>query len=102
MIGKVVADARRADRGSPVAVTRIGTQVVVRLRGQVGDGERAALDAAYDEVRALVSTRVAVDLEEAEAVEGAGLDFLVRLHATWQVRLLNAPAGLRTRLSAVG
>ena len=81
-----------------VSVTRIGTQVVVRLAGDVGDARRARLAAAVDEVAALVTRRVVVDLEEVTSVEGAGLDFLAELHRRWTLRLLNAPTGLRSAL----
>ena len=81
-----------------VSVTRIGTQVVVRLAGDVGDARHARLAAAVDEVAALVTRRVVVDLEEVTSVEGAGLDFLAELHRRWTLRLLNAPTGLRSAL----
>jgi anti-anti-sigma regulatory factor len=81
-----------------VSVTRIGTQVVVRLAGDVGDGRRERLAAALDEVAGLVLARVVVDLEDATSVEGAGLDFLAELHRRWRVRLLNAPTALRSVL----
>ncbi len=81
-----------------VSVTRIGTQVVVRLAGNVGDARRDRLAAALDEVAGLVLQRVVVDLEEATSVEGAGLDFLAELHRRWRVRLLNAPVALRSVL----
>lgn len=85
-----------------VHVTRIGTQVVVRLTGELGDSALAELDRAFDEVCSLASTLVAVDLEDAELIEGAGLDFIGRLHARWRVKLLNAPTGLRARLASTG
>jgi anti-anti-sigma regulatory factor len=81
-----------------VSVTRIGTQVVVRLSGDVGDACTARLAQAVDEVAALALQRVVVDLEEVRSIEGAGLDFITALHARWQLRLLNAPAGLRSTL----
>lgn len=81
-----------------VSVTRIGTQVVVRLTGDIGDARRARLVAAVDEVAALVLQRVVVDLDEVTSVEGAGLDFLAELHRRWTLRLLNAPTGLRSAL----
>ncbi len=86
----------------PVHVTRIGTQVVVRFSGTIGDAAAADLDRAFEEVHELASTLVAVDLEDAELIEGAGLDFIVRLHSSWRVRLLNAPTGLRARLANAG
>ncbi len=81
-----------------VQVTRIGTQVVVRLTGTLGDAEAAELERAFTEVCELASSLVAVDLADADLVEGAGLDFIARLHSRWRVRLLNAPMGLRARL----
>lgn len=85
-----------------VHVTRIGTQVVVRLTGELGDAAAPELDRAFEEVAALASSLVAVDLEDAEVIEGAGLDFIGRLHARWRVKLLNAPTGLRARLASTG
>jgi anti-anti-sigma regulatory factor len=83
-----------------VQVTRIGTQVVVRLTGEIGDDASASLDRAYAEVCELASSLVAVDLEDADLIEGAGLDFLGLLHSRWRVKLLNAPRGLRARLAS--
>ena len=85
-----------------VHVTRIGTQVVVRLAGRVGDAEAERLATAYDEVARLALSRVVVDVEDADAIEGAGLDFVTRLHARWQVRVLNADGPLRSRLLPTG
>jgi anti-anti-sigma regulatory factor len=81
-----------------VSVTRIGTQVVVRLSGDVGDARAPRLAAAVDEVAGLVLQRVVVDLEEVTSIEGAGVDFLAELHRRWQLRLLNTPAALRSAL----
>ncbi len=81
-----------------VTVTRIGTQVVVRLSGDVGDTAARRLAEAVDEVAALVLQRVVVDLEEVRSIDGAGLDFIAILHHRWQLRLLNTPAGLRSAL----
>lgn len=81
-----------------VSVTRIGTQVVVRLAGDIGDATSARLCAAVDEIETLVLQRVVVDLDEVRSLEGAGLDFLTQLHGRWRVRLLNTPADLRARL----
>ena len=85
-----------------VQVTRIGTQVVVRLTGCLGDAEAPKLELAFVEVCELASSLVAVDLEDAELIEGAGLDFIARLHTRWRVKLLNAPTGLRARLVSTG
>jgi anti-anti-sigma regulatory factor len=46
----------------------------------------------------MVLSRVVVDLDEVDAIEGAGLDFLVGLHHRWKVRLLNTPNQLRGRI----
>ena len=81
-----------------VSVTRIGTQVVVRLAGDVGDARADRLAAAVDEVASLVIQRVVVDLDEVTSIEGAGLDFLAELHRRWRLRLVNTPAGLRSAL----
>jgi anti-anti-sigma regulatory factor len=93
--GVAVQGDRTADG---VTVTRIGTQVVVRLSGHVGDLQAARLAAAVDEVAALVIQRVAVDLEDVESIDGAGLDFISTLHGRWQVKLLNTPAAVRRAL----
>jgi anti-anti-sigma regulatory factor len=82
----------------PIAVTRIGTQVVVRPVGDLDDGRAEGLAAAVREVEALALRRVVVDLEEVGRIEGAGMDFLITLHTRWTLRLLNPPAGLRSRL----
>lgn len=81
-----------------VSVTRIGTQVVVRLSGDVGDARAQRLAAAVDEVAGLVIQRVVVDLEDVTSIEGAGMDFLAELHRRWRLRLLNTPAALRGAL----
>jgi anti-anti-sigma regulatory factor len=81
-----------------ISVTRIGTQVVVRLAGDVGDARADRLAAAVDEVATLVIQRVVVDLDEVTSIEGAGLDFLAELHRRWRLRLVNTPAGLRAAL----
>lgn len=88
------------DAAAGVTVTRIGTQVVVRLSGDVGDARADRLASALDEVAALVLQRVVVDLDDVASVDGAGLDFLTELHARWRVRLLNTPAALRAALPA--
>lgn len=81
-----------------VTVTRIGTQVVVRLSGHIGDAASERLCAALGEVEDLVLQRVVVDLDDVRSIEGAGLDFISQLHGRWRVRLLNTPAGLRGAL----
>lgn len=82
-----------------VRVSRIGTQVVVRLSGDVGDGCADRLADAEDEVASMVINRVVVDLADVCTVEGAGMAFLATLHRRYGVRLLNTPADLRKRLT---
>ena len=82
-----------------VTVTRVGTQVVVRLAGVVDDCCDARLGVAFGEVADLALNRVVVDLTEASVVAGAGLDFLLRTQERWTVRLIDPPAGLRQRLA---
>lgn len=81
-----------------ITVTRIGTQVVVRLSGDVDDARRGRLAAAVDEVARLALQRVVVDLDDVTSIEGAGIDFIVTLHSRWRVKLLNTPADVRARL----
>lgn len=81
-----------------VTVTRIGTQVVVRLSGKIGDAKRDRLEAALGEVRSLALSRVVVDLDDVTSIEGAGIEFIVELHRLWRVRLLNTPVDLREHL----
>lgn len=85
-----------------VTVTRIGTQVVVRLSGAVDESRRERLSAAVDEVSRLALQRVVVDLDDVTSVEGAGIDFIVTLHTRWRVKLLNTPASVRDRLPRQG
>jgi anti-anti-sigma regulatory factor len=81
-----------------VTVTRIGTQVVVRLSGHVGDERRPRLEEALQEVASLAINRVVIDLDDVTSIQGAGIDFIVALQRRWRVKLLNAPAELRERL----
>ncbi|GEM_PF-3067582 len=85
-----------------VTVTRIGTQVVVRLSGDVDDTRRPRLSAAIEEVSRLALQRVVVDLDDVTSIEAAGIDFIVALHGRWRVRLLNTPADVRERLPRQG
>lgn len=77
-----------------VTVTRIGTQVVVRLSGAIDDERAERLTAALDEVSELALRRVVVDLSDTTCVRGAGLDFLAAARTRWQLRLLDPPDGL--------
>ena len=81
-----------------VVVQRVGTQVVVRLYGVLDDRAAPRLARAVADVESMVLSRVVVDLDEVDAVEGAGLDFIVGLHRRWKVRLLNTPNQLRGRI----
>lgn len=81
-----------------VAVQRVGTQVVVRLYGVLDDRAALRLAGALAEVESMVLSRVVVDLDEVDAIEDAGLDFIVGLHRRWKVRLLNTPNQLRGRI----
>lgn len=83
-----------------VTVTRIGTQVVVRVSGVLDARQSARLDAAVEEVARIVLHRVVVDLDDVARLDDAGLAFLGALQSRWTVRLLNAPPGLRHRLAA--
>lgn len=82
-----------------VSVTRIGTQVVVRLSGVVDDRSADRLGAAVDEVAALALHRVVVDLDDVDGLDGAGLTFLAELAERWTLRVLNSPPGLRRQLA---
>ena len=81
-----------------VVVQRVGTQVVVRLYGVLDDRAAPRLARALHDVETMVLSRVVVDLDEVDAIEGAGLDFIVGLHRRWKVRLLNTPNQLRGRI----
>ncbi len=81
-----------------VAVQRVGTQVVVRLYGVLDDRAAPRLAQALQDVESMVLSRVVVDLDEVDAIEDAGLDFIVGLHHRWKVRLLNTPNQLRGRI----
>ena len=81
-----------------VAFQRVCTQVVVRLYGVLDYLAASLLAEALGEVEQMVLSRVVVDLDEVDAIEGAGLDFIVGLHRRWKVRLLNTPNQLRGRI----
>jgi anti-anti-sigma regulatory factor len=81
--------------GPQVSVTRVGTQVVVRLSGELGDDQADALQSAMDDVMRMASRLVAVDLSGAQRVDGVAIDFLATLNGRWQVRHLNTPPHLR-------
>ncbi len=86
------------EQGDAVTVTRIGTQVVVRLCGAVGGAISERLDRAVDEVADLVLNRVVVDLDQVEALDERGVEFLEQLARRWPVRYLHTGAHLRGRL----
>ena len=78
-----------------ITVTRVGTQVVVRFAGDVGDQHAEALKEALDDVDRLALRRVAVDLSCARRIDGIAIDFLVALNGRWVVKHLNTPPHLR-------
>jgi anti-anti-sigma regulatory factor len=96
----VTPGAAQSALGVPqaVTVTRIGTQVVVRLSGEIGDRQATDLQAAVEEISAIALRRVVIDLDDVGTVEGAGVDFIQVLHQRWSVRLLNTPPCLRGKL----
>jgi len=81
-----------------ITVTRVGTQVVVRFAGDVGDQHADALREALDDVDRMALRRVAVDLSCARRVDGVAIDFLTTLNGRWVVKHLNIPPHLRGRL----
>jgi anti-anti-sigma regulatory factor len=78
-----------------VTVIRVGTQVVVRLNGEVDDTLADRLEAALVEISDLVLTRVVIDCSAAVGISGAGLRFLGVARTRWRVRLLDPPPGLQ-------
>jgi anti-anti-sigma regulatory factor len=78
-----------------VTVIRVGTQVVVRLNGEVDDTLADRLEAALVEINDLVLTRVVIDCSAAVGISGAGLRFLGVARTRWRVRLLDPPPGLQ-------
>ena len=78
-----------------VTVIRVGTQVVVRLNGEVDDAQAERLEAALAEIDDLVLTTVVIDCSSAAGISGAGLDFLCAARTRWRVRLLDPPPGLQ-------
>jgi anti-anti-sigma regulatory factor len=78
----------------PFSARRVGTQVVVRLAGDIDDALAPRLTAGLGEIADLAITRVVVDLSAADSVSGAGLAFLRQVGDRWQVRLLDPPDGL--------
>jgi anti-anti-sigma regulatory factor len=83
-----------------VTVIRVGTQVVVRLGGDVDDTQADRLDAALVEIGDLVLTRVVIDCSGATEISGAGLRFLGAARNRWRVRLLDPPPGIQQSLAA--
>lgn len=81
-----------------VTVVRVGTQVVVRLSGDVDDGIADRLDAALAEIDDIVLSRVVVDCSSAGEISGAGLRFLGSVNDRWRARLLDAPPDVRQAL----
>ncbi len=85
-----------------ITVTRVGTQVVVRLHGEIGEEHAEDLRAAMDDVDRMASRRVAVDLAEVQAVDRVAIDFLASLNGRWQVRHLHTPSHLRGLTGPLG
>jgi anti-anti-sigma regulatory factor len=81
-----------------VTVIRVGTQVVVRLDGDVDDTQSERLDCALGEIGDLVLNRVVIDCSGANQISGAGLRFLDAARSRWPVRLLDPPANVRQSL----
>lgn len=77
-----------------VTVIRVGTQVVVRLDGDVDDSQADQLAAALVEIGLLVLNRVVIDCSGATVISGAGLQFLGDARTRWRVRLLDPPPGV--------
>ena len=90
----------RAPYPGPVSETtaRAATEPPVqdRVDAPVDEQVDGQVDEQVDEQ--MVLSRVVVDLDEVDAIEGAGLDFIVGLHRRWKVRLLNTPNQLRGRI----
>jgi anti-anti-sigma regulatory factor len=82
-----------------VTVIRVGTQVVVRLSGDVDDNRAERLSSALLEIADLVLNRVVIDCSAATEISGAGLGFLQAAQARWPVRLLDPPPDLRQSLN---
>jgi anti-anti-sigma regulatory factor len=83
-----------------VTVIRVGTQVVVRLGGDLNDSQSEQLDAALLEIKDLVLNRVVIDCSAASEITGAGLLFLETAQTRWRVRLLDPPPDVRQSLNA--
>ena len=88
----------QVDHAEGISVTRLGTQVVVRLSGVIDDSRAARLDKVLIEVDELVLHAVVVDCSDAAAISGAGLAFLREARLRWRLRLLGPPPGLRSAL----
>ncbi len=84
-----------------VDVLRVGTQVVVRVSGRPDDRDTDRFATATTQVQGIVTSRVVIDLADADPVGDAVVDFVRELQAKWRVRLINAPALVR-RQCAVG
>ena len=83
-----------------VSITRVGTQVVVRLAGPIDDSQALRLTGALSEVDALVLRSVLVDCSDCDSVTGAGVAFVAEAGRRWRLRLMNPPPGLRQALTA--
>lgn len=90
-----------------VTVTRVGTQAVVRLFGEIDLVLEPRLAAARDDVATLRCTRVAVDLDAVTFMDSVGAAFLVGLAAdcaarSLPVRFLDVPPVVRRLLEITG
>lgn len=81
-----------------VTVIRVGTQVVVRLDGDMDDNQAERLATALLEIGDLVLNRVVIDCSAATEISGAGLRFLETARGRWRVRLLDPPPDVRQSL----
>ncbi len=82
-----------------VTITRVGTQVVVRLAGVIDDSDAPRLTWALTEIDELVLHAVLVDFTDARSISGAVVAFLAESQRRWRLRLLNPPPGLRQELA---
>ncbi|RZS79458.1 STAS domain-containing protein [Motilibacter rhizosphaerae] len=88
---------------SGVSVVRVGTQVVVRLSGHVGDPFAADLVEVRAEVLALRPRSVALDLDGCTSLDDSGRGFLLdlrddALREGLRLRVHEAPPDVRRLL----
>jgi anti-anti-sigma factor len=90
-----------------VTVTRVGTQAVVRLFGEVDLVLEPRLALARDEVAAMRCSRVAVDLDAVTFIDSVGAAFLVGLAQdcagrALAIRFVDVPPVVRRLLEVTG